>query len=271
MNLLQEHFDIAVETPDGIEKLRKLILTLAMQGKLVPQDPNDKPASELLKEIEAEKKRLVKEGKIREQKQLAPIKEEDMPYRLPRGWEWVRLGEIARHNSGKTLDSGRNKGEYRDYITTSNLYWGYFVLENLRQMPIKKEELEKCSATKGDLLVCEGGEAGRASVWSYDTDICFQNHIHRVRFYNEIDPYYAYRFFEKINATGEINKFRKGVAISSISSKSLGSIVFPLSPLQEQKRIVSKIDQLMSLCDKLEAQRNERNRKREEILDAVLA
>ena len=85
--LLEKHFDTAFDAPDGIKKLRELILTLAMQGKLVEQDPKDQPASELLKEIDAEKKRLVKEGKIKSPKELSPIKDEEKPYEVPRGWE----------------------------------------------------------------------------------------------------------------------------------------------------------------------------------------
>jgi len=262
MEPLEKYFDIAFAAPDGIKKLRELILTLAMQGKLVTQDPNDQPVSELLKDIEAEKRRLVKAGKIREPKLLPDIKPEDVPYELPAGWEWVRFGNIAQHNSGKMLDKSRNKGKYRDYITTSNLYWGFFELDNVRQMPIRDEEIEKCTARKGDLLLCEGGEAGRAAVWFYDNEVCFQNHIHRARFYCDIDPYYAYRFFEKLNATGEINQYRQGVGISNMSGKVLASIVLPLPPLAEQKRIVARIDQLMARCDELEKLRAEREAKR---------
>ncbi len=268
--LLEKYFDVAFAAPDGIKKLRELILSLAMQGKLVPQDLSDQPASELLKEIEAEKKRLVKEGKIKQPKPLPEIKPEELPYDLPKSWEWVRLGEIAQHNSGKTLDKGRNTGSLRDYITTSNLYWGYFDLSSVRQMPIKEEELDKCSARKGDLLICEGGEAGRAAVWFYVQEICFQNHVHRVRFYCDLDSYYGYRFFEKLNATGQINNYRKGVAISSISSKVLASIVFPLPPLAEQRRIVAKIDELMARCDELEKLRGDRDRKQITVHTAAL-
>ena len=260
--LLEQHFDIAFAAPDGIKKLRELILTLAMQGKLVPQDPNDQPASELLKEIEAEKRRMVKAGKIREPKPLPEIKPDEVPYELPKSWEWVRFANIAQHNSGKMLDKSRNKGKYRDYITTSNLYWGFFELDNVRQMPISDEEIEKCTARKGDLLLCEGGEAGRAAVWFYDNEVCFQNHIHRARFYCDIDPYYAYRFFEKLNATGEINQYRQGVGISNMSGKVLASIVLPFPPLAEQKRIVARIDQLMTRCDELEKLRSDREAKR---------
>ena len=268
--LLAAHFDTAFAAPDGIRKLRELILTLAMQGKLVPQDPRDPPASQLLKDIEAEKSRLWRDGKIKAPKPLPEITTTEIAYALPPGWEWVRFGNIAQHNSGKTLDKGRNTGQSRKYITTSNLYWGRFELDSVRQMLIREDELEKCTARKNDLLICEGGEAGRAAVWNYETDVCFQNHIHRARLYGDIDPYFAYRFFEKLNATREIEKHRKGVGISNMSSKALASIAFPLPPLPEQHRIVAKIDQLMARCDELERLRAEREQKRRSVHAAAL-
>lgn len=110
MALLEHHFDMAIETPDGIKKLQELILTLAMQGKLVPQDPNDTSASELLKQIAAEKKKLIKEGKIKEPKPLPPIKATEIPYELPVGWEWVRLDNYGIWKSGST--PSRNNSSY---------------------------------------------------------------------------------------------------------------------------------------------------------------
>jgi len=270
-NLLEQHFHTAFAAPDGVAKLRELILTLAMQGKLVEQDPNDPPASKLLKEIEAEKQRLVKAGKIKKPKPLPEVSDEEVTHEIPASWAWVRFGDIAQHNSGKTLDKGRNTGEPRDYITTSNLYWGRFELDNVRQMLIRDDELEKCTARRNDLLICEGGEAGRAAVWHFDSEVCFQNHVHRARFYRDIDPYFAYRFFEKLNATGEINQHRKGVGISNMSSKALASILFPLPPLPEQDRIVARIDQLMALCDTLDQQIDAATGKQTELLDALMA
>ena len=240
----------------GVKKLRELILELAVRGKLVPQDPNDEPASELLKRIQAEKAKLIAEGKIKKDKPLPPIMDEDKPFELPLNWAWVRFGEIAQHNSGKTLDNGRNKGTLRRYITTSNLYWGRFDLGDIRLMPISDDELEKCSVRDGDLLICEGGEAGRAAVWHNGDGICFQNHIHRARFYMGIDPLLIHRLFEKMNASGEIDQHRKGVGISNMSGKSLSLIIVPLPPLAEQQRIVAKVDELMALCDQLETQHN---------------
>src|SRR4051794_26115906 len=110
MGLLEQYFDAAFAAPDGIKKLRELILTLAMQGKLVPQDPNDSPASQLLKEIEAEKKRLVKEGKIKAPKPLSAIKPEEVPSTLPLGWEWVRLGDLGIVNPRNDSDDDTTAG-----------------------------------------------------------------------------------------------------------------------------------------------------------------
>jgi type I restriction enzyme S subunit len=251
---LSELLPLLASAPEGIKKLRGLILELAVRGKLVPQDPDDEPAGELLKRIEKERARLEAEGARHKFKARPFGNEAEESFALPEGWQWVRFDGIAQHNSGKTLDKGRNSGEPRPYITTSNLYWGCFELGSVRQMLINGDELERCTARKNDLLICEGGEAGRAAVWPHDYEICFQNHVHRARFFGGIDPHYAYRFFEKLNASGEIDQYRKGVGISNMSGKALASIPFPLSPLAEQHRIVAKVDELMTLCDRLEAE-----------------
>jgi len=255
----------------GIKRLRALILELAVRGKLLPQDPNDEPAIVLLEKIAKEKTRLIKEGQLKKENLLPDIGDDEKSFELPPGWEWVRFGTIAQHNSGKTLDSGRNTGQLRDYITTSNLYWGRFDLVNIRQMPITDDELGKCTARKGDLLICEGGESGRAAVWPYDHEVCFQNHVHRARFYGEeIDPYFVYRFFEKLNATGEIDQHRKGVGISNMSSKALALIALPLPPFAEQHRIVAKVDELMALCDQLEQQQTHSIEAHQALVEALL-
>jgi len=263
------NFGHLADAPNGVKKLRELILQLAVQGKLVPQDESDEPASILLEKIEIEKARLIKEKIIRKTP-LTPIYPENENYELPSSWVWARFGGIAQHNAGKTLDKGRNTGQLRDYITTSNLYWGRFDLFNVKQMPIEDKELERCSARTGDLLIVEGGEAGRAAVWTKDYDVCFQNHVHRARFYCGIDAFYVYRFFEKLNLSGEINQYRKGVGISNMSGKSLASIAIPLPPTKEQKRIVAKVDQLMTLCDELESRQQKQQQERIRLNNATL-
>lgn len=108
---------------------------------------------------------------------------DEVPFDIPESWEWVRLGEIFQHNTGKALNSSNKSGVLLEYITTSNLYWDRFELENLRSMYFTENEIEKCQVSKGDLLVCEGGDIGRAAIWLKDYKICIQNHIHRLRSY----------------------------------------------------------------------------------------
>jgi type I restriction enzyme S subunit len=265
-------FGHLANSPNGILRLRELVLVLATQGRLVTQTSGEQ-ATDLLRRIGDEKEQLSRTRGMRPPKTLPEINRGDVPHAVPDTWAWVRFGEITTHNSGKTLDNVRNSGLPRDYITTSNLYWGRFDLTNVRKMLIREEELEKCTARKNDLLICEGGEAGRAAVWTFDYEVCFQNHVHRARFFGGISPFFAYRFFEKLNATGEINAHRKGIGISNLSSKALAMIPFPLPPLEEQSRIVAKVDELMALCDKLEAQQQDRrklqNALRQSTLQAV--
>lgn len=263
-------FGHIANAPNGIAQLRELVLCLAMQGKLVPQDPDESTAAELLVTVEQDRARLINSGAIKSPKRWPEIDSSDISHALPSNWTWVRFGEIAMHNSGKTLDSVRNSGLPRDYITTSNLYWGRFELGNIKKMLIREEELDKCTARKNDLLICEGGEAGRAAVWVADTEVCFQNHVHRARFYGGINPFFAYRFFQKLNYTGEINAHRKGIGISNMSSKALAMIPFPLPPLEEQSRIVSKVDELMALCDTLEKQQQARRKLQNSLRQSTL-
>ncbi len=232
------------------ERLKKSVLQEAIEGRLVPQDPNDEPASVLLERIREEKKQLVKEGKLKK-KDLdeTPISEDEKPFEIPESWGWSRLGDIFEHSSGKQLRASDTEGTLREYITTSNLYWGRFELNKLKSMYYKDSEIEKCTAKKGDLLVCEGGDIGRSAIWSYDYDICLQNHVHRLRPYDNkytIFVFYIMWYYKSIGLIGG-----KGIGIQGLSASALKSIIIPLPPLAEQKRIVAKIEEVFKEIDKL--------------------
>ena len=251
------------------QQLKNSILQMAVQGKLVPQDPNDEPASVLLERIRKEKEQLIKDGKIKKEKnpsyifrgadnlpyekvgknELVCIADE-VPFEIPESWEWVRLGELFQHNTGKALNSSNRSRKLLTYITTSNLYWNRFEIDNLREMYFSEAEIQKCTAIKGDFLVCEGGDIGRAAIWSYDTDIRIQNHIHRLRPYYEICVEYYYYIFFLYKHAGWIGG--KGIGIQGLSSNALHSLLFPLPPLQEQRRIVIKIKETAPFVDKYE-------------------
>ena len=239
------------------DKLKKSILQYAIQGKLVPQDSNDEPASVLLERIRAEKKaQLIKkcvesyifkgDDNCYYEKVGSETKNitDEIPFDIPDSWEWARVDTLFQHNTGKALNSANTKGNYREYITTSNLYWNYFKLDSLKKMLFTDEEIDKCSLKKGDLLVCEGGDIGRAAIWNYDIPMCIQNHIHRLRAYSAVETKFYYCVLYLYKQLGIIGG--KGIGIQGLSTKALGRIIFPVSPLAEQKRIIEQINAIFS-------------------------
>ena len=251
------------------QQLKNSILQMAVSGKLVPQNPNDEPASVLLDRIRKEKEKLIKEGKIKKEKNPSYIfrgadntpyekvgKNEpvsiadDVPFEIPESWKWCRLGDIFYHNTGKALNAANQSGQLLEYITTSNLYWNRFELGTLRRMFFTDSEIEKCTATKGDLLVCEGGDFGRAAIWPFEYDIRIQNHIHRLRAYAPVCTEYYYYIFYLYKHVGWIGG--KGIGIQGLSSNALHALLFPLPPFEEQKRIVDIIRKIDPITEKYE-------------------
>ncbi|MCG3705035.1 restriction endonuclease subunit S [Aliarcobacter butzleri] len=276
-NLVNENNELVEEINTQqslLKQLKQTILQEAIEGKLTAKyrakNPDIGTVKELLEQIKIEKEKLVKEKKIKPSKPLAPINEDEIPFDIPQSWEWCKFGNIVEHNAGKTLDRGRNKGLAQKYITTSNLYWGYFILDDLKEMLIDESELSKCTVQKGDLLVCEGGEAGRSAVWENDETICIQNHIHRVRPYQNINTYYLYYYLMKIFLTGEIDNYRNGMGIKNLSGKSLSTIIIPIAPKEEQKEIVATIEKLFAICDELEAEINQNKTTVDNLMATVL-
>ena len=234
------------------ERLKKSILQEAIEGRLVPQDPNDEPASVLLAKIRQEKEQLVKEGKLKKKDLVVnPISEDEIPFEIPESWEWCRVGDIFIHASGKQQSSNnKNVGTLKKYITTSNIYWGKFVLDTLKEMYFTDDELKTCSAQKGDLLVCEGGAGyGRSAIWPYEYDICLQNHVHRLRpVVNGVCEYVFYLIY----LLKESNRLASvGTAMPGLSANRLKELLVPLPPLAEQHRIVEKLEQVLGEIDKL--------------------
>ena len=214
-----------------VKQTKSKILDLAIHGELVPQDPNDEPAIELLKRINPS---------------FTPCDNGHYPV----GWIDVILGDIFYHNTGKALNSSNKEGVLRNYLTTSNVYWNQFDLSLVKQMPFRDNELEKCTVQKGDLLVCEGGDVGRSAIWNFDYNICIQNHIHRLRPKGDLNVsfyYYVLRFLKKHNRIGG-----KGIGLLGLSSNELHKIGMPLPPRKERDRIVLKIEELFSVLDNIQ-------------------
>ena len=172
---------------------------------------------------------------------------DEVPFDIPDSWEWVRLGELFQHNTGKALNAANRTGQLKQYITTSNLYWDRFELDNLKEMHFSESEVEKCTVIKGDLLVCEGGDIGRAAIWPFDYPMCIQNHIHRLRAYVPICTRFFYYLFDLYKHAGWIGG--KGIGIQGLSSNAVHVLLFPLPPLAEQYRIVDAVDALQPYAD----------------------
>ena len=229
--------------------MQKSLLQMAIQGKLVEQRPEEGTGEELYAQIQAEKKALIKSGKIKKDKPLPEITDDEKPFDIPDGWKWVYIGDLFQHNTGKALNGSDKSGNPYEYITTSNVYWNRFELEKLKTMLFTDAEIEKCTVQKGDLLVLEGGDCGRAAIWNYDFPMRIQNHIHRLRPYTEVCIEYFYHIFYLYKNAGLING--KGIAIQGLSANALHSLIVPLPPLAEQKRIVAKLEELLPLCERL--------------------
>ena len=220
---------------ETIKQTKSKILDLAIHGKLVPQNPTDEPASELLKRINPK----------------AEITCDNPQYgKLPNGWCEVQLGDVFNHNTGKALNASNTEGSMKRYLTTSNVYWNTFDFTTVKQMYYKDSELDKCSITKGDLLVCEGGDVGRAAIWNFNYDICIQNHLHRLR--PKLGDlcvslyYYVFYYLKVNNMIGG-----KGIGLLGLSSNALHKLHVPLPPINEQHRIVAKIEELFAQLDNI--------------------
>ena len=223
------------------QAIRKKILDLALRGKLTEQLPEDGTAEELYQQVLEAKAHFELTSNERKSKPLPDITDEGLPFIIPISWKWVHLGEIFAHNTGKALNISDTTGRLLEYITTSNVYWDRFELTSLKTMYFKDDEIDKCTIKKGDLLVCEGGDIGRSAIWVFDREMRIQNHIHRLRRYNDsicTKFYYYVMQHYKMN-----NLIRgQGIGLEGFSSKRLHSLVVPYPPIAEQLRIVGIVD-----------------------------
>ena len=234
--------------PDDV---RKAILQQAIQGKLVEQRPEEGTGEELYQQIQAEKQKLIKAGKLKKEKPLLEITQDEIPFEIPESWKWVHLNSIATTSLGKTINKTKDTGDMVSYLCSINIYWTGIDLATIKQTAFSEEEKKKYSLRKGDLLICEGGDIGRAAVWSGNEEMYYQNALHRVRFYCDIDPQFYRYLFECYKYSGRLDQAGKGVTIQHLVQKELYGLWIPLPPLAEQKRIVAKIEEILPLCEKL--------------------
>ena len=260
---LLAHFDRIADTPDAIPRLRRFILDLAVRGKLVPQDPNDEPASELLKRIAAEKTRLVKAGEIKNQSDLPLVATCETPFSIPDTWKWTRIGSTAYVEMGQSPPSEhynrtghgipffQGKADFGKRYPTAR-YWC---------------TQPKKYAAPGDILISVRAPVGPTNVAS--ELCCIGRGLAALRPHDGIDRDYLLRCLEAFELV--LNSLGFGTTFVAINKNQLASFVIPLPPLAEQHRIVAKVDELMALCDHLEATRMEREATRDRMATASLA
>ena len=254
--MLLKQFDLLAAAPDGVARLRELILTLAVQGKLVPQDPSDEPASVLLQRIRAEKDRLIAEGKIKRDKPMPPITDEEKPFELPRGWEWVRLRPLASKLTDGSHNPPRDSGTGYPMLSSQNVWEGGVVDFASPTRYVGEEDFlvenSRTAAVPGDVLLTIVASLGRSAVVPLDAPaFVLQRSVAVIR--TGLNPEFCSLFLRSPVSRAYYDLHGKGTAQKGIYLGKLGAMPIVVPPLAEQSRIVARVEELMRLCDALEA------------------
>lgn len=252
------HFDSLFTTEHSIDKLKQTILQLAVMGKLVPQNPNDEPASELLKKIATEKAQLIKEGKIKKEKQLPEITDAEKPFELPDGWKFLRIGELSTLSSGKGFKAEEYSSSGARLFQIANVSLGFtkWDIENYLPLTYLKTypELE---LKNGDVLIALNRPLLNMKmkvciISEYDLPSVLYQRVGRFNFYGKlIDTRYFYFYLQSGLFINRLNEDLQGSDQPFINQSQVITFLCPLPPLDEQHRIVAKVDELMVLCDTL--------------------
>jgi len=275
---LSDHFEVLLDQPSGPAHLRQSILQLAVQGKLVPQDPSDEPASESLDAISTHRSELLKAGKINKAKKLPDIEDDEKPFdEIPDSWAWVRVTDVFDVSGGITKNPKRKPVEnHFPYVRVANVQRGRLELDEIARFELFDDDLDRWRLEPNDLLVVEGNgsekEIGRCAIWSGEIKDCVhQNHIIRCRPIAHEGHTFALRF---LNSPAGMDAMKKrAITTSGLYSLSVGkirSLVIPLPPKAEQKRIVSKVSVLLSQLDELSARLRSRQSTTDDLLTALI-
>jgi type I restriction enzyme S subunit len=272
--LLAQYERIA-DAPDAVARLRRFVLDLAVRGKLVAQDPGDEPASVLVASIARTKTRLIKGGELRRDKPLPPITASDLPFDLPSGWAWVRLGDISLMVTSGSRDWAQHYAdEGAIFVRMGNLSKGHYRLrldQIQRVKPPAGGEGTRTRLEAGDVLISITGDVGMLGLIPEGFgDAYINQHTAMVRPMPTMRGRYLPELFCSPFAQSQFNAPQRGIK-NSFRLTDVTEFVVPLPPLAEQHRIVAKVDELMALCDRLEAARTAREATRDRLAAASLA
>ncbi|MDK7125980.1 restriction endonuclease subunit S, partial [Staphylococcus aureus] len=259
---ISQNFDTLFTTEASIDALKQTILQLAVMGKLVPQDPNDEPASELLKRIEQEKAQLVKEGKIKKQKPLPPISDDEKPFELPQGWVWCQFDHIAK-NEANALKAGPFGSALKKsmYVPTGYKIYGQEQVisgdENLGDYYVDREKYESlisCKVQPGDMLISLVGTIGKVLVLSNKCQEGIINpRLVKISLFKDVCRNYIQAVLASKLIQDELFQESHGSTMHVLKLGLLKKLIFPLPPMSEQFRIIDKINALDLLCEHLKS------------------
>ena len=270
--LICENFDLLYDNPENVEKLRQAILQLAVQGKLVPQNSEDEPASVLIEKIETEKKRCIISKEIQDDKKLSTIMKENPPWIIPPSWKWIRLQEIfeiTRGGSPRPAGDPQYFGGNIPWITVREI-----TKDSEKYLTITTDFLTELGSKRSryiypsDLLLTNSGATLGVPKISQIKG-CINDGVARLNcFHDLISKDYAYYYlFQQTRAFREVNQ---GMGQPNLNTSILAGWFFPLPPLNEQKRIVEKVEQFMGLCDELEAKLRKSREDSEKLMETVV-
>lgn len=268
-------YERIADAPDTVARLRQFVLDLAVRGKLVAQDPGDEPASVLVASIARTKTRLIKSGELRRDKPLPPITASDLPFDLPSGWAWVRLGDISLMVTSGSRDWAQHYAdEGAIFVRMGNLSRGHYRLrldQIQRVKPPAGGEGTRTRLEAGDVLISITGDVGMLGLIPEGFgDAYINQHTAMVRPMPTMRGRYLPELFCSPFAQSQFNAPQRGIK-NSFRLTDVTEFVVPLPPLAEQRRIVAKVDELMALCDRLEAARTAREATRDRLVAASLA
>lgn len=271
---ISDHFDTLFTTEESIEQLKQTILQLAVMGKLVPQDPNDEPASVLLERIAEEKAQLIKEKKIKKQKALPPIADDEKPFDLPNGWEWCRLGDCLTKITDGTHHSPQNSdsGDFL-YISAKNIKENGVQLSNATYVSAEDhhEIFARCDPSFGDLLyIKDGATTGIATINNLEEPFSMLSSVALLKLpFGLLNQYLLYTLRSPFFYS-EMRAGMSGVAITRVTLKKLNSAFIPIPPSSEQELIVRKVEELVMVCDELKSRLKESQSTQLHLTDAIV-
>ncbi|MCS6267909.1 MAG: restriction endonuclease subunit S [Vampirovibrio sp.] len=254
-DLITSHFNGLYDNQENMKALRQTILQLAVSGRLNTQHPEDEPATTLLNRITAEKQALIKAGKLKPQKPLPPVAEAEQPFTLPDSWLWVRLQDVGKLSRGKSKHRPRNAPELFDgeypFIQTGDIAKSTLYVQHHSQTYNEAGLAQSKLFPKNTLCITIAANIGESAILKYPA--CFPDSIVGFIPYNQLSEVLFAYYFINIMKT-DLEKYAPATAQKNINLNILDKLAFPLPPLAEQQRIVAKVEELMALCDALEAQ-----------------